>query len=196
MGAQEHFAEILTESAASRINFSLGGLHVNGAGLARIAEALRQKGIRVYRYRQLPADVTAEYKIHENALLVREYSRALFSSISSKAVIVHECVHALIDLSRATATTHLTGEAAAYLAQVLYRLNSGDQFREWARVNQGTPVGRIFYEALQIIDRFRLGTQGASLAARDYEGLRQAVHAHPRYRDVSPTDLHEADGIP
>jgi hypothetical protein len=196
MGAQEHFAEIITDTGARRINFQLGGLSVTASGLARVAQALRGRRITVYRYAGLPDDVTAEYKVERNALLVRAYSPDLFRSISSRAAIVHECVHALIDLNRATATTHLTGEAAAYLAQGLYRLLHGDRFREWARANRSEDVGRIFYEAIQLIDRFNLQTHSAALTWQDYTSLRDAVHRHPRYQDVSSTDLHGADGIP
>ena len=112
MGAEDHFADIISEQAAFRISFALGGLSITGSGLARVAQALRQRRIQVYRHRGLPAGVDAQYNVGRNALLVREYRRALFSSISSRAVTVHECVHALIDLNRATATTALSGEAA------------------------------------------------------------------------------------
>ena len=67
-----------------------------------------------------------------------------------------------------------------------------DRFRRWAQRNRHTDVGAIFYEALQLIDRFHLDRRRGRLSWGDYQGLRSAVGRHPNYRNVSPTELHGA----
>ncbi|RMF91950.1 MAG: hypothetical protein D6736_04285 [Nitrospinota bacterium] len=198
MSVRDEIASILAEPLVTRINFSLGGLAITGAGLGRVRNAILHDRIRVVPDPSLPAGAGGSYNATQNQIGVEPSltQQHLASSIQMRSVLLHECSHALVDLSRAAATTILSDEAAAYLVQLMYRLGRGQSWlRTWASQNQGTPTGRIFHEAIRIIDRFALLQSCAILQLQAYSALRQAIQQHPVYRGTSSTALTRADGI-
>jgi hypothetical protein len=194
MAVEDVFAEILTEEATRRISFNLDGLSVNGTGFGRIASFILNEQIRVRRHRDLPVGVAASYKYRQNLMLVRSYSQEEFQSISNRAMVVHEAVHAIIDYEGLVGLSLWTGEVGAYLAQVLYRINRRDRIRAWAEAHQTEAIGRIFHEAIQLIDRHGLTIRHAHMDFIQYDALRQAVGSHPTYENRSE-EFHGADGI-
>jgi hypothetical protein len=189
-------AAILTEPLVVRINFSLSGLSITGAGFGRVKSAIAGGTIRIVTDPDLPPETGGKYYASTNELGVEPSltPRGLSSSVQMRAVMLHECSHALVDLSHASATTILTDESAAYIAQLIYRLGWGQNYlRTWARGSR-TPTGRVFREAIRIIDRFELLRSAARLCRQDFNSLREAVRLHPLYRGTSRTALTTADG--
>jgi hypothetical protein len=189
-------ARVLEYAPPSRINFHLGGLLVTPQGFRDIGTELRNENIHVHPSSALPQDAVAAYDWHTDTLTVYENVRDLINTYWGKAVLVHEAVHAMIDRNRAVATTLLTAEAAAYIAQVLCRLLDHERdFRQAVESNHTTPDGLIFYEALQLISRFGLESGPGTIPWNDSDALRTAISRHPLYQSVRPTDPHGADGI-
>jgi hypothetical protein len=194
-GAADRFSHILKNFPTTVINFHLGGLPVTPRGFSDVGDEIQAGHIRLLRSRSLPAGVEAEYRWTRDTLVVRDNLSQVLNTISGRSAVVHEGVHAMIDRNRAVATTILTAEAAGYLAQITYRLRSGDRLRPWIEANRSTQDGEVYYEALQLIDRFGLLTGQATMQWVDTAALRAAINRHSRYRDVSATDLHGADGV-
>lgn len=194
-GAADRFSRIFKTFPTTVINFRLGGLPITPRGFSDVGDEIQAGHIRLLRSRSLPPGVGAEYRWRQHTLVVCDDMNQVLNTVSGRSLVVHEGVHAMIDRNRAVATTMLTAEAAAYLAQIIYRLRSGDRLRPWIEANRTEPDGAIYYEALQLIDRFDLLTGSAAIQWADSEALRAAINQHPRYRDVSAADLHGADGV-
>jgi hypothetical protein len=120
-----------------------------------------------------------------------------------RGMIVHESVHALIDMSWATGATALTGEVAGYTAQILYRMNRGQEqlLRDWAATNAQTDDGRIFAAVIGLIDRVDLRREneagrGVQIPWATYVDVRRVVHGHPLYSGLGFMESHGANGIP
>lgn len=178
--ATDRFSRILKTFPTAVINFHLGGLPVTPRGFSEVGDEIQAGHIRLLRSRSLPHGVEAEYRWRQDTPVVREDLNQVLNAISGRSAVVHEGVHAMIDRNRAVATPTLTAEAAAYLAQVIYRLRSGDRLRDWIEAHQSSPDGAIYYEALQLIERFGLLTRQATMQWTDTAARRAAINRHPR----------------
>ncbi|MCE5310283.1 MAG: hypothetical protein LLG20_21825 [Acidobacteriales bacterium] len=197
--AARRFARILKTAPTNQINFHLGGLPVTPQGFYDVGCEIEAEHIRLLRSRDLPLTVGAEYRWQENRLVVSYELESVLGTISGRSSIVHEGVHAMIDRNRAVATTILTAEAAAYIAQLIYRLLSGDDLHAWIEANRDDTTrsaGAIYYQALQLIERYRLLTGSATIPWPESQTLRDTISSHPLYRGVRATELHGADGVP
>src|SRR5579862_2145354 len=94
----EQFADILTDAYASRINFALTTLQINGNGFREVAKALQSGNIKVVESNVDDAD--AEYDPYGNRFLIGAYDPSEYRTISGRALLVHEAVHAIIDIKK------------------------------------------------------------------------------------------------
>jgi hypothetical protein len=197
MGLREDIVALLLEPTVVRINFSLGGLSINGAGFGRVRTAILEGNIKL-RVDSAQPDGSGAYYVHiGNRIFVdpSTFAFGIASRVDMRALMLHECSHALVDLCRAVATTILTDEAAAYIVQLIYLLDHGQtDLRRWASHNRGNPLANIFHKAIGIIDRFGLLRGSANLQFSQYNDLRLAVQRDPFYRRISSSDLTQADG--
>jgi hypothetical protein len=110
--------------------------------------------------------------------------------MTQEAVIVHESVHAGLDLARASRMRLISSEAAGFIAQCTYaRLKTGDPNE---RLMGSTPESdRVFEIAWGLAGDVRAGRQ---LTTADLDALRYAVSQHPRYRNART--LAGYDGVP
>lgn len=133
--------EILKHSALSQINFKLGNVEVNGMQFLDVARAVESGRIKCWTVEEfefqedddLPDGrlVNAQYKTNRNAML---FSRENFGKASGEdQTIVHESVHAALDLSvpakKTITTLAIEDEAAAILATAFYIKLSGKEER-------------------------------------------------------------------
>lgn len=102
------------------------------------------------------------------------------NSLSRKALIVHESVHAVCDLLKLATMDVGTSESAAYLAQCQYaRGNSTDPDPDARLFSEDEDKDRVFKIGWELAGRL-LG--GATPSSADYDRLRDAVNRHPYYR--------------
>ena len=171
---------VLTSQSARRIDFHLGLLHVDAAGLAAIHGLVALGGVRTEVARFLQPGVGAEYNAATNTL---RFPRRDYGAVASeKATILHECVHALHDVygggffhprGGSRFMTASENEAAAYVAGCLYHL-----------YETGKPLtgdGTIFYYAGKIAKRI-MNQRGAFVTTDEADELRRAVVDDPTYR--------------
>ena len=199
MSLKDEILRVLdNRSIVDRINFSLGNLHIRKSGFRRIRAAISSNLIKVGVSR-MPNAAAAEYIAENNRLNISRNGarRGNFDRHSFQAVIVHECVHAIVDASRSGRTTVLADESAAYIAQCLYRLRSVDarSFRNWLSAFPNTEDARLLSAAVDVIDRFNLLHRSQTIAWNDYRDLRSAINAHSLYSDISPSALTRANGL-
>ncbi len=123
---------ILRQSRLSEIAFQLGSVQVTGTNFAQVAQAVEKGRIKCWAVNEFKAQalaalpngrvVNARYEIDNDAML---FSSAHFGSRAGEdQTIVHEAVHAAIDLSTPGRSKHTTlkieDEAAAILATAFY----------------------------------------------------------------------------
>ena len=101
------------------------------------------------------------------------------SSLSRKALIVHESVHAVCDLLNKSTMNIGTSESLAYLTQCQYaRGNSTDPDPDARLYSDDANKDRVFKVAWDLAGTL-LG--GGTPTAADYTKLRDAVNRHPYY---------------
>jgi predicted nucleic acid-binding protein len=167
---KKFIVDILREPAVGKIDFHLQTVQVNGSGLRDIARIIQKSS-------------EAKYFPKRDALAVKSMSNEL----AFKGLIVHEAVHALLDLKKATRMTVLSNEVAAYIAQVLYLLYSGEE--------DFSTSPRVFQETLKLVQQYNLTKGNVWLRWTHYQHLRTVVQQDPLYRKVSDSKLMPADGI-
>jgi hypothetical protein len=178
---KKFIVDILREPAVGKIDFHLQTVQVNGSGLRDIARIIQKGDIQIYLYGGLSSE--AKYFPKRDALAVKSMSNEL----AFKGLIVHEAVHALLDLKKASRMTVLSNEVAAYIAQVLYLLYSGEE--------DFSTSPRVFQETLKLVQQYNLTKGNVWLRWTHYQHLRTVVQQDPLYRKVSDSKLMPADGI-
>jgi hypothetical protein len=108
--------------------------------------------------------------------------------------LVHECVHALVDV-RGFKVTTLTNETAAYLAQFTYHLLGDPNF---APAPGSGAYQKFFQNVDALVKRFKLHTpagRGARLKWSDYSALSSELNLLSIYTDVKKDDMAQSDGV-
>jgi hypothetical protein len=184
MAIHDTVAAIFRETHIDAIDFNLNGsLAITPAELRRVGTLFADRviPIEVVRTRDAPAT----YRIGRDALVLRSDVAAQIGEDRVKALIVHEGVHALMDLHRCTQTTGLTSEAAGIIAQVIYTLKSGHGVTR-----------QVMVDAEVLIRRHRmLERRGVVLSWADYADFRLAVQRDPAYRGIPLLALAGYNGI-
>lgn len=187
---RNHLAGILYEPAIYKINFWLGYLPVRGTELKKVATKLLKGDISIKINPQLWED--AMYDPPNDTLVVKKDGVGNYQSLQMKGLIVHECVHALVDLNKAKDTTKLTNEAAAFLAQTIYRVAGPGGAQLQLRIGG---MNKIFQESYRMVIRYNMTNRSVRLPWNLYEPLRRVIYQHPKYSHYGWKELSTADGI-
>ncbi|QIG92277.1 hypothetical protein [Bradyrhizobium sp. 6(2017)] len=180
----------LRSAEAQRINFHLGPWHIDGAAFERIARAIEVGDIKI-RVEPLPQDVEARYDDFNDYVVVPP---AFFAgTVGDRAAIIHECVHAIVDLQNSKGQFESSNEAAAFLASFLFRLNSGEAIPP---ATGGNANVRLVTTA-EGIARNLQKQPGAAVPTRDLSDLRWSIATHPHYRTKGVTYIspNSSDGL-
>ena len=117
----------------------------------------------------------------------------------ARGLVVHEAVHAVMGWE-GRRTVILSDEAAAYLAETLYHvgrgtydtyLDSADDKAAHLRIafRQIVETARELITGAESITEHQLDSEpGRHLNWLQYRALRKAIHAHPEYRHLGPTE--------
>jgi hypothetical protein len=119
--AEQTALQILRDPIASSMTFSAGGLQLGPGDILSVASAIESGHITVIHRPCMRW--TAQYRSGtKNQLLIPFASSP---ALGMRALMVHEAVHAAMDLDR-TPLTMQQSEALAYIAQALYLRRNGD----------------------------------------------------------------------
>lgn len=167
---------VLTSPSAKRIDFHLGLIHVDAIGLAAVKSLVSVSavgGVRIDIVKYLPKGVAAQY---DNATNTLQFTRKDYGATAGeRAVILHECVHALHDVygggyyhprGGSRFMTASENEAAAYVAGCLYHLY------ETGKTLKGDST--IFYHAAEIAKRI-MHQRGAYVTTDEATNLRSVI---------------------
>jgi hypothetical protein len=187
--------EVLEKSEIHNISFRLGGLYISPEGLQRVKNAIADGRIDVVLNNSLPR--RERLQNNEKALYDPTANRIVLLDLAQTAdaygqsFIVHEAVHALVDMSHAGSTTVLTDEVAGFLAQLIFL-----EAVHYSR-SQLTSFQRQFYDFAKTHHLFgRAGLKTPSLKRAEYGHLRQLVHSVAPYNQMTnPEELTTADGV-
>jgi hypothetical protein len=122
--ARNIILSVLREPVVSLMDFGVGRLFVPATQYEWVAKAIERNFITVREVAGLSG--SALYYWGANRIDVPAYSSR--PSIGERALIIHECTHAIVDLRKITTVVHET-EGLAYVAQALYSNLQGSTHR-------------------------------------------------------------------
>ena len=113
----------LMDPAIGKIDFSCCGIHVSASELQSVYWALNAYQLSIEIHRSQPRDYAFYYYQTDTF----KFQRSDFGSTDrkEKALTVHECIHAMLDLLRLRFFRTSAGETVAYLTQALFIKYSG-----------------------------------------------------------------------
>ena len=175
--AKQTILNTLMDSAISKIKFKIDSFSVSPKSYAKVARLITTGRIRVeYNWN---VGTSAYYYGTQNKIEVGFTSAR---TLTKRALVIHECTHAVFDINKYSQSTVATSEAAAFIAQCLF-----------ARINSPKPNDPVYrlYDDKEVKDRvFRIAwafagkiLKGESLTQDDYANLKNAILNHPDYKD-------------
>jgi hypothetical protein len=187
MAITDDVAQVFDSARIDRIDFRLNGLEVSPKRLREVGKAIRAGKIKV-KVSSSGKLLSASYHPHDNRLFVPTDQ---IGAVMIQASIVHEGVHALVDLFRATNLTVLDDEAAAYLAEAVYLRAA----HTWVK---GESAASAIYQAADAVARAHdlYSRRGVKLSADHVAELRKVIHAHPAYSSIEPHAHTSGHGVP
>ncbi|HLK69806.1 MAG TPA: hypothetical protein VKU19_40530 [Bryobacteraceae bacterium] len=200
--AKDRVLRILKESGVAKINFSLGCLHIDSAAYDKVAQAIESGKITVMRghdrtwatYFPEAGSIKGPHGKSEPVAahtLVTQNTDAF--DVNDRSLIVHECTHAFLDITRPPTVTQLSNELAGYFAQVLYLMASGKEPSDRDLSQLGQMMSAVANRIVEF-DLHKLKGRGKVLQWTDYYDLRDMIHDVPRYSHIQSTDLAFAPG--
>jgi hypothetical protein len=190
--------KILLSLSAAKIDFKAHGMHVSGGGYGMVVHYIGQGWIKLKTARlasQITSGAEAQYDHNTHILWFPRDSYG--SRPEERALILHECTHALRDImaspafrkeglygSKIGGQLHFDNEAPAYIAASLFYIY--DNGVDW-------PVGegdaKEIYTAANAIARGLKDKKGAVVDETDFADLRAKISLEPTNAAVaSPND--------
>jgi hypothetical protein len=187
---QKKVADVLRQPQIDKIDFVLvdDALDVSPERLKKVGDAIESLRIDV-AVNSSGSLLSAAYSPHSNKMTLGDIQ--VPDRMLGRAAIVHESVHALVDLCKYTKATELSDETAAYLAEVIFLRATNS----W--VSGGATAMAIYNAADQIVTTHKLGKgKRVQLKWTDYLPLRKAIHGHAAYSGIGDMQLTSGHGIP
>jgi hypothetical protein len=168
----------LTSPVVSRVNVSHAGHTITGRSLAAVANRVIDREIGVVRDSSIGAG-SAEYDSGSNTF---HLGFASATTDTRKGLIVHEAVHAALDMQSAASMIVAESESLAYVVQCYYvRELTRDPVAN--RLTSSNPLKDKVYEiAWEMAATLSKGTQPGSIY---WNALDSAIRRHPTYRSSS-----------
>jgi len=164
---------VLSSPAARRIDFHLGLINVDAAGLAAIHNFVAS-GIVSIKVGELKAGVAGQYFNETNTLRFKREDYGASGDSFERATILHECVHALHDMygggyyhpkGGSQFVKAIDNEAAAYVADQLFYLYDTGMVQNHDRVA----------DVAGVIARRIVNKRGAFVTTAETNALRVAL---------------------
>jgi len=189
----------LADPVLHRITILFDGLLINGAGFVMVQNEIIAGNIEVV---QGSSSANAYYHSGDDTLTTQDGPSP--APYWKKSLLIHECVHALIDIYKYT-TTGLTNELLCYITQVAYEIMSDSAYRY--SLNTSLPAGsndakwNQFWVAIENYVR-GLGysfstTGGITLVQNDtaFKALRTQINGLNIYQHLTNISNYTSDGI-
>jgi hypothetical protein len=186
MSIADKVAAIFTGPEIAKIHFTLGRLEVSPQRLRGVGAAIKKGDISVV-VATTGGLLSAAYSPHPNRMTIPDDKLA---SRTSRSGILHEGVHALVDLYNCKEVLVLDDEVAAYLAETIYLKSLG------GGISGGGAAMKIYNAADHVANAHGLYTKrGVKLKLSDVDDLRKAIHAHPAYSSIGAKAKTSGHGV-
>lgn len=179
----------LSNWATKSVNFQRGSHRVTSRDLMVVGNAIIDGKIRVLQ----SSSIRSGRAVYDSGRNVIELGRGAGNTTKSKALIVHECAHALFDM-RSDAMTVGVSESMGYVAQSIFMVRHTDNPEDRLHVDIPSPDGpkgatqeeirrairrdAVFQQAwkiaLMIVD-------GKTVPVGEWNMLDTAISLHPSY---------------
>jgi len=184
---------VLGDPKLMTMRFTVGNITVNHQGYRNVSDYINDDDIQV-----IPGNETvAFYDGQLNTIVTQSGNPPL--QLPARAQILHECTHALVDISGLN-VLRLHDEIAGYLAQVTYtKIVSPTPFPHSLSSVGASPLGKLVFAMLQVVQKYSLHTNkglGAHIDEWDLVKLTKAVHAFPVYASVTASEISVGAGVP
>ena len=187
--------DVLNDPALQNIHFSISNeIFVSPYQYNKVADYIASGAIHV----EPGTNKYAEY-INKSDTLRTQKGELTPGDFERRAVLLHECTHAIIDMDRVK-VRRLVGEAAGYLAQFTY-LSLVDPSRPMPPIGRDMdPDDRLAYEAMNLVNMLHLGdTAGAvkEISEDDINSFADEIFDHPLYaaRIKTKSEMVDSDGV-
>jgi hypothetical protein len=186
---------VLSDPILNKINFSVSMIQVNAAAFGIVARYIEAGDIEVVpgTSRRL-----AIYDRRQNHIETPARNPPL--DLTDRAQLLHECVHAISDISGAGSV--LDDEVAGYLAQTVFAQISHPTpavLGSDAMIRAASPMGRMVFAMQETMRNYNLDNArgfGAKISAIDRHRLGEAIRAMPDYAGLTPTTRVAESGVP
>ena len=180
----------LADPAIKKIVFDQGGMVVRPSCFAEVAKAITADRIKVVVVKTL--STTGVYDAAVDSI---ELKSAEVTSIPRKALIVHECLHAWMDIAAIKNMKVKTSEAAAYLAQCIFaRSKASDPTDEEYRLySEDEKMDKVFAKAWSMAGDVVM--HQTNPASSDFTDLESLVEATKKYSHEANSNA-KWNGVP
>jgi hypothetical protein len=181
--------DTLADPVIRRMNFWVGNVHVSGDAYDDIRDLIDDESIQVIEGTNPD---NAYYNGRDDTLTTQNVNPP--ADLDARALLLHECTHALVDQAEIE-VTRLTGETAAYLAQHTYMLLSNPR---WTVAPNNKPWQTFFEDVVALVKKFKLDKPegfGARIWWHDYEPLLDELHKLNIYQSLQDDEPAWSDGI-
>lgn len=188
--SQDDVLNVLDDTVVTGLDFSVGPIRINGSSYRIIRQHILAGNIQV-----VPGDQSLAFYNNQTDILTTQVGQPPLD-LNGRALLLHECTHALADIFNSGKATRHTDELAAYLVQHIYMLRSDPK---WDVGPNNLPWYMFFKTLVEYIKSKRLDTvagNGAVCPLAELEGLRILLASLPyvnykNYRKDDPTGANE-----
>jgi len=178
MSIREDVLQILRGSEATRFRFGFGSIYgtpltVDHTTFLRVVSAIEDGRVQVRDEGLSPINGGEHDSLPENGGVF--YARPIRNRRSGKSVVIHEAVHASLDLTRSS-IAEVDNEAASFLAQFLYLRFTAYPL---ARLLSRNPGERRLYEYLWNVTASI--ERGGTMPETNMALIRRRISEHPNY---------------
>lgn len=167
--------DTLNDDVTLCMYFWVGPIYVSGIGYRMVRDNIYDGSIMVVEGD--PHQTLAFYDSSKDVLTTQAGTSP--PDLDQRALLLHECTHALIDVLNVPSVTRHVDELAAYIAQHVYLLRSNPR---WTVAPNNAPWQNFFQGVFDLIKARRLDTVAGNnimISVSDLEPLRQQLAALP-----------------
>lgn len=181
--------DTLSSYYVTQMDFWVDSVHVCTRNFDKVRALIEDDDIHVVGGTEAQV---AHYDSVKNTLITQNVAPP--PSLSQRALLIHECTHAIVDVEKCR-VTELTNEVAAYIAQLTFTLLGDPNFK--------TPPNspdwfNFFRDTLALVKKFKLNRpegRGARLRFDDFSAVRNQLHQLGSYRAATDRQMAYADGV-
>jgi len=183
----------LNDPVTQSMFFWVGPVYVNGYGYRAVCDNILSGNIMVLDGK--PDQTLAFY--HADTDILTTQNATPPADLNQRALLLHECTHALVDYTNDGYATRHMDELAAYMAQLVYTIRS---MPGWTVPPNNGPWRAFFQSVFDMVKANSLDTlngNGATISRDTLEPLRAQLAALPdvSYGTFGKDTLTGSDGV-